>query len=329
MIVTRTPLRISFCGGGSDIPLFYEKHGGCVISTTINKYVYLAIHNSFYPDDYILKYSKSERVKDVSEIEHPIFRECIRQYVDRPVEITSMADVPAGTGMGSSSSFTVGLIHALRLHMGLDVTKEYLASGACDVEITRLGEPIGKQDQYAAAYGGLNYYRFNKDGTVNVEPLRITDEEKGVIESSMMVFYTGMTRSASKILSEQRSNISKGSAEENQLQLCKLTDRLRSELESGKTDSLGKILDSSWKLKKKLAKGITNPEIDLAYETAMDNGALGGKLLGAGGGGFLMMIVPPENQSDVERGMQEYKRMPVSFDTIGSTQIYNDRNFPK
>lgn len=323
MIITRTPLRVSFCGGGSDIPSFYEKHGGCVISTTIDKYVYLAVQDSF-PGEYILKYSSIERTGDIESITHPIFRECLRTYVSDPVEVTSMADVPAGTGLGSSSSFTVGLINAICAHVGKGTDKEYLASGACDLEIGRLGEPIGKQDQYAAAYGGLNYYRFNRDGTVDVEPLDMHPDDIRSIESSVMMFYTGMTRKASAILAEQSSNISRGAAEERQIKLCKLTDSLRENLEAGNLDSLGKVLDESWRIKRTLASGISRPEIDDAYERAMDLGAVGGKLLGAGGGGFLMMVVPEDAREDVRKGLEPMKHMPISFDKAGSIQIYNN-----
>ena len=329
MILTRTPLRVSFCGGGSDIPSFYEKHGGCVVSTTIDKYVYLAVHKSFYPNEYILKYSSMERVSDINAIKHPIFRECLRDYETGYVEITSMADVPAGTGLGSSSSFTVGLINTLRAYNGLSSDKEFLASAACDMEMVRLGEPIGKQDQYAAAYGGLNYYRFNRDGTVDAEPIHLTAEETSELESSLMMFYTGITRKASNILAEQSSNISRGSAEENQLRICEIAEKLRADLENGDLESLGRRLDESWKIKKTLASGITSEAIDAAYETAMEHGACGGKLLGAGGGGFLLMYVPRENQAEVAASLGEYKQMPIALDTLGSTLIYSEGTFQR
>lgn len=326
MIITKTPLRVSFCGGGSDIPSFYTKHGGCVISTAIDKYVYLAVHKSFYPDKYLMKYSEIERVRTPSEITHPIFRECLLEYDTGPVEITSMADVPAGTGLGSSSSFTVGLIHAIRAFRGLESDKELLASEACHLEIERLGEPIGKQDQYAAAYGGLRFYRFEKDGRVTVEAVSVDEDTMRTMESRLMMFYTGITRKASSILSEQKKNISSGMAEERQLDMCKIAEKLKSELEDGDVDALGRRLDESWRLKKTLASGISSGIIDECYETAMENGALGGKLLGAGGGGFILLYAPEEIQDDVRKAMPaQCEEMPFRFDFEGSVQLYNDR----
>ena len=324
MIVTRTPLRVSFCGGGSDLPAFYEEHSGCVISTTINKYVYLAIHDSFDPTEYILKYSHAERVKDIGKIEHPIFRECLKEYDMPPVEITSMADVPAGTGMGSSSTFTVGLLNLLRTYKGMKSTKEDLADLACRMEIEKLGEPIGKQDQYAASYGGLNYYRFNKDGTVDTEPLSISEEQKRKLESDLLILYTGKTRKASDILVEQGSSSNIEKNEGAQKRMCSLTDDLRRKLESGDLEFLGKALDEGWKIKKGLAKGISSDLLDGYYEKAMDNGALGGKLLGAGGGGFLLFYAPKELHGTIAKAL-ELKPMPVSFDSVGTTVIYNDK----
>ncbi len=326
MIVTRTPLRVSFCGGGSDIPSFYTKHGGCVVSTAIDKYVYLAIHKSFYPDKYILKYSDIERVESPDMINHPIFRECIKDYGLGPVEITSMADVPAGTGLGSSSSFSVGLLHAIRAFVGMESDKELLASEACRLEIEKLGEPIGKQDQYAAAYGGLRYYRFEKDGRVTVEPVNVTKDGLRELESSLMMFYTGKTRKASSILTEQSKNITSGSAEEYQLKLCRMTDDLKKSLEDGDFNRFGKILDESWEIKKKLASGISSAFIDQCFETAKENGATGGKLLGAGGGGFILLYVPDDARAQVRDVMSaKCKEMEFGFDREGSVQIYNDR----
>lgn len=326
MIITKTPLRVSFCGGGSDIPSFYTKHGGCVISTAIDKYVYLAIHKSFYPDKYILKYSEIEHVTTPSEMVHPIFRECLEGYDTGPVEITSMADVPAGTGLGSSSTFTVGLIHAIRAFQGLESDKELLASEACRLEIDRLGEPIGKQDQYAAAYGGLRFYRFEKDGSVTVENVDADEVTLHTMESRLMMFYTGITRKASSILSEQKKNITSGMAEERQLDMCRIAERLRCELEDGDVDALGRRLDESWRIKKTLASGISSGIIDECYETAMENGALGGKLLGAGGGGFILLYAPEDTHEEIRRAMPaQCKEMPFRFDTEGSVQIYNDK----
>ncbi len=327
MILTRTPLRVSFCGGGSDLPSFYSKNGGCVVSTAIDKYVYLAVHKSFYPDTYILKYSDMERVSSLDDMRHPIFRECLRECPDTgALEITSMADVPAGTGMGSSSSFTVGLINALRAYQGLDSTPELLASEACRMEIDVLNESIGKQDQYAAAYGGMNFIRFNKDGHVDVEPLSVDKDVLDTLESNLLMMYVGGTRSASAILSNQSKNIASGSAEERQMRLCRMAERLRDDLENGDADALGRNLDEGWRIKKTLANGISSGDIDGYYEAAMENGAIGGKLLGAGGGGFLLMYVPKENRQAVIDAMSPCREMPFRLNPRGSEVVFNDMN---
>jgi len=321
MIITRTPFRVSFCGGGSDLPEFYEKHGGCVLSTAINKYMYISIHPFFSKDTTVLKYSKTEIVKDYSEIEHKYLRTILKKFRLSGIEITSTADVPAGTGLGSSSSFTVGVLHALYSYKGKFVSRERLAKEACDIEIIELAQPIGKQDQYAAAYGGLNYYSFEKDGSVLVEPVIMSNEKKMAMEKNLLMFYTGDIRSASKILEEQRKNITQGDREKGQLQLCSLTKDLKAELEKGHIDSLGEILHFSWQIKKTLASGISNPSLDEIYECAIKNGAIGGKLLGAGGGGFFLFYVPEKNQNDVRNaiGLPEMK---FSFELQGSNVIY-------
>lgn len=321
MLITRTPFRASFCGGGSDIASFYDKNEGCVISTSINKYIYMSIHPSFNGETAV-KYSKTEIVDDVNKLEHRIFKQCLRDLNVSGVEITSTADIPSGTGLGSSSSFTVGLLHALYSYKGKFVGKERLASEACDVEILKLGEPIGKQDQYAAAYGGINYYEFKKNGSVNVQPIIMGKEAYPALEKKIMMFYTGNIRSASKILAEQTKNISHGSKEDAQKQICELTKTLKLRLESNNIDDLGSILHKSWILKKSLASGISNHDINEAYDVAIKNGALGGKLLGAGGGGFLMFYVPDNKQEDVRLAISHLKEMKFGFDNNGSSIIY-------
>jgi len=322
MIITRTPFRVSFCGGGSDLPSFYEKHGGCVLSAGINKYMHITIHPSFDLHTTVLKYSKTETVKDFREIEHPIFRQCLQNLNISGVEITSTADVPAGTGLGSSSSFTVGLLHSLYCYRGTFVSKERLAREACMVEINQLGEPIGKQDQYGAAYGGLNFYVFNRDGSVFVEPVIMSRQDYGKLEQNLMMFYTGKLHSASKILAEQGKNISSGEKEKNQFEICEYARILKQELQKGNVDSLGELLHKSWMLKRSLASGISNPEVDTWYQKAIDSGAVGGKLLGAGGGGFLLFYVPPERQDEVRTALQNLREMKFHFDFQGSAVIY-------
>lgn len=325
MIIVRTPFRVSFCGGGSDIASFYEKHSGCVISTGINKYVYLAIHPAFNKTEIALKYSKTEIVNDVSKIDHKIFKQCLADFDLSGVEISSIADIPSGTGLGSSSSFTVGLIHLLNCYKGKYCTKEELASDACNVEINKLGEPIGKQDQYAASYGGLNFYKFNKDGSVFVEPIIMAKESYEKLEKNLMMFYTGDVRSASSILKEQSKNITSGEKEENQNKICRLAEKLRNELENNNVDALGEILHESWLLKKTLASNISNGNIDRWYDLALNNGAIGGKLLGAGGGGFLLLYVPETRQDDVRKALAELVEMKFGFDWQGTTTIYSEK----
>lgn len=321
MIITRTPFRMSFAGGGSDIASFYEKHGGCVLSTTINKYMYISVHPSFELKETVLKYSQTEVVNDIDEIEHKYFKEVLNLLRISGVEISSTADVPAGTGLGSSSSFTVGLLHALYSYKGKFVSKEKLAAKACEIEIDRLKNPIGKQDQYAAAYGGLSFYQFNKDGSVFVEPVIMRSELYSQLERNLMMFYTGELHSASAILKEQSVNITSGDKEANQLKMCDLARELREELQHNNIDAMGEILNEGWNLKRTLANGISSPEIDEYYEIAMKHGAIGGKLLGAGGGGFLLFYVPENRQQEVRMaiGLQQ---MPFSFDYQGSAVIY-------
>lgn len=321
MILTRTPFRVSFAGGGSDIASFYEKHGGCVLSTAINKYMYISVHPSFSAQETVLKYSKTETVDRLSEIEHVYFKQVLEQLNIKGVEIVSTADVPAGTGLGSSSSFTVGLLHALYSYKGKFVSKERLASEACEIEIEKLGNPIGKQDQYAAAYGGLNYYEFRKDGSVVVEPVIMKERARRELEENLMMLYTGQLHSASAILKEQSGNITAGDKEKNQLKICELAKTLRSELQNNNIAAMGEILHENWLLKKTLASGISNPEIDEMYSRAIANGAVGGKLLGAGGGGFLLFYVPKDRQEDVKKATG-LPQMPMAFDRQGSAVIY-------
>lgn len=321
MIITRTPFRMSFVGGGSDIASFYEKHGGCVLSTTLNKYMYISVHPSFEAIDTVLKYSQTEIVEDVNEINHKYFKEVLNMLRVSGVEISSTADVPAGTGLGSSSSFTVGLLHALYSYKGKFVSKEKLAQKACEVEIDRLKNPIGKQDQYAAAYGGLNFYKFNKDGSVFVEPVIMKNEMYKQLENNFMMFYTGQLHSASAILKEQSSNITNGDKEANQLKMCELAEELKNELQHNNINAMGEILHEGWTLKRTLASGISNPVIDEYYDIAMKHGAIGGKLLGAGGGGFLLFYVPEKRQQEVRVALQ-LTQMPIAFDTQGSAVIY-------
>lgn len=324
MIISRTPLRISFCGGGSDLPSFYERYGGHVVSTTIDKYVYLALQPSFHPETTFLKYSVVERVHDLEEIKHPIFRECLKMHDVKGVEINSMADIPGRTGMGSSGSFTVGLINLLRAHLGESSSKELLAHEACRMEMDILREPVGKQDQYAAAYGGLNYYQFKKDGSVIVEPIDLSKDDLALMNERMILFYTGGERNASDILKKQ--NVSTEKKDTDQQKMCSLAVRLKDDLNSGNIDSLGKLLNEGWKLKRGLVDEISNNLIDDIYETGMANGAVGGKLLGAGGAGFMLFYAHKEDQPALRSALSEYRSVSFKMSSGGSEVIFDSGN---
>ncbi len=323
MIITRTPFRVSLCGGGSDLPQFYQKHGGCVISTTINKYMYITSHPSFDKNTTVLKYSKTETVHDINDIEHSIFRECLKKEGLEGLEITSIADVPQGTGLGSSSSFTVGLIKNLKCHKREYISKNDVAKDACEMEIDILKNPIGKQDQYAAAFGGLNFYQFNKDGSVDVEPILLGHEAYKQLEKNLIMLYVGGEHSASAILKEQGKNVTSASdKEEGQKRIVELTYELKYELEHDNIDAVGRILDENWKIKRTLANGISNPKFDEWYDRAINNGATGGKILGAGGSGFFLFYVPEENQEKFRNAMSDLKEMEFKFDHLGTTVIF-------
>lgn len=325
MIITRAPFRVSFCGGGSDLPSFYETYGGCVLSSTIRKYMYLTIHNYFHKDQIVLKYSKTEIVKDYESIEHKYFKQCLKDFEIMGVEISSMADVPSGTGLGSSSSFTVALLHLLHTYKGEYVSKYKLAKDACEVEIDKLGEPIGKQDQFAAAFGGLNFYEFQPNGFVNVEPIIMAPQSYSDLENNILMFYLGGVHSASEILKEQSQNVRNVNKAKVQQQMCDLTRTLKEELQKNNVDAMGELLHENWMLKKSLASGISNPFIDEAYEMAMKAGALGGKLLGAGGAGFMIFYVKPENQRKVRESLSYLREMDFEMDNSGASIVYVDK----
>ena len=325
MIITRAPFRISFCGGGSDLPGFYEQYGGCVLSTTIRKYMYLTLHNNFHKDQIRLKYSKTETVKSYNEIEHKYFKQCLKDFGIMGVEITSMADIPSGTGLGSSSSFTVALLHLLHTYKGEYVSKYKLAKDACEVEIDKLGEPIGKQDQFAAAFGGLKFYEFQPSGFVNVEPIIMAPQSYKTLEKNILMFYLGGVHSASAILKEQSQNMKAADKAKIQQQMCELTRTLKEELQKNNVDAMGGLLHENWMLKKNLANGISNPLIDETYEKAMNANALGGKLLGAGGAGFMIFYVKPEYQENVRNALGHLREMDFEMDNSGASIVHVDK----
>lgn len=327
MIITRAPFRVSFCGGGSDLPSFYEKHGGCVLSTTIRKYMYLTIHNYFEKNEIVLKYSKTENVRDVSKIKHKIFKQCLCDFNITGVEISSMADIPAGTGLGSSSTFTVALLQLLHTYSGQYVSKYKLAKEACIVEIEKLKEPIGKQDQFAAAFGGLKFYEFLPDGYVNVEPVIMKHESYKKLEENLLMFYLGGTHSASEILQEQLKNTQEVDKAATQKEMCGIARTLKEKLQRNDIDAMGELLHQNWMLKRTLASGISNPFIDEIYERAMDAGATGGKLLGAGGAGFMLFYVPQDSQADVRNALGDLREMDFEMDNSGASIVMTDRDF--
>ena len=321
MIITKTPFRVSLCGGGSDMANFYEKYGGCVLSTSINKYCYISIHPYFNEKQTLLKYSENELVDEIDQIKHSIFRQVLKDMHIHGVEITSTADIPGGTGLGSSSTFTVGLLNTLNCYNGKFVSKDKLARLACEVEIEKLGNPIGKQDQYGAALGGLNFIKFNQDGSVSHEPILMEGKTYKKLQKNLLMFYTGTTRSANTILAEQTKNITSEDKAKNLLKMCGLAKDMKVALENNDISSFGKILDEGWQLKKELASGIANPAIDEAYDIAMKNGALGGKLLGAGGGGFLLFYCEEEKQEQLKKAIV-LRELEFTFERDGTSVIY-------
>lgn len=326
MLISRTPFRISFVGGGTDIPDFYrENGGGAVLSMSIRYYFYLTIHEYFYRDSFLIKYSKTEKVSNVSEIKHRIIRQVFSDYDMKGVDFSSAADFPAGTGLGSSSAFTVSLITLCNAYGWKYEPKMTIAEKACAVEIEKLGEPIGKQDQYACALGGMNLLRFSPDDTVSAAPIFLDFENRRRLEQNLLLFYIGNPRSASEILRRQKEamrNESRVLADMTYMaeQAARLKDDLLRDV-----DLLGDYLDEGWQRKRRLAPGITSPKIDEIYASAVGRGASGGKVLGAGGGGFLLLYVKPEAQSAVREALRGLPLYPVALDVDGTTIIYDDR----
>ncbi len=324
MIISRTPLRMSFVGGGSDLPSFYERFGGAVLSTSIDKYVFVTC-NAKFDSGIRVAYSKTEEVGCCEDVEHPIVRAALRLLgLNGGIEITTIADVPSrGTGLGSSSSFTVGLLHILHAFKGRYVSAQTLAEQSCHVEIDVCYEPIGKQDQYAAAFGGFNLIEFLDGGRVTVTPVVMPAGLRETLSERILVFYTGITRSASQILGVQSTEVASDKQKQESLKkMVKLTYALKAELERGNVDSFGEVLHENWRLKKSLGDGISSAQIDAWYETARRNGAQGGKILGAGAGGFLMFYARPEAHEAIASSLRELRRVKFGFDPLGSRIIF-------
>jgi D-glycero-alpha-D-manno-heptose-7-phosphate kinase len=314
MIITRSPLRISLGGGGTDLPSYYRKHSGFLIAAAIDKYVYITLHQTFQPG-LIVKYSKMEQAADVDDVQHPIVREALRSVgITEPhLEITSMADIPAGTGLGSSGSFTTALLKALHAYRKNLVHPQGLAEQACNIEIERLNEPVGKQDQYIAAYGGLTCFQFLPNGHVEAFPLKVTSETLYNLEDNLLLFFTGYSRSASSILKDQdsRSRTSDKEMIDNLHFVKELGYQSQEALEAGNLAKFGELMNMHWEHKKRRSGGMSNGDIDRFYQLAMENGALGGKLIGAGGGGFLMFYA--NDKTRIRRAMTEQGLREVRF----------------
>lgn len=321
MIISQTPLRVSFFGGGTDLPAYYRKQGGAVLSTGVDKYCYITVNRRF---DHTLRisYSKTEICETVDEIQHPLVREALKiTGIHQGVEITSMADIPAGTGMGSSSTFTVGLLNALFAFTGKHVPAEELARLACEIEIDRVGEPIGKQDQFAAAFGGLNTMAFQPDEFVSVDPIICPRETKAELNQCLMLFYTGITRKAGTILKDQQKRTEA---------LIPTLEKMKAMVEEGRSilqdgrhlARFGTLLGEAWHLKRGLSQKISNGLVDDAYSAAIDAGALGGKLLGAGGGGFLLVYCERHLQKKVRENLKSLREIPFNLEPRGSRIIF-------
>ncbi len=323
MIISRTPLRMSFAGGGSDLPSYYKTGFGAVVSTAINKYLYITVNKKF--DDMIrVSYSKTEMVHSIDEIEHNIIREALRLVgIKKGIEVVYMGDIPLGTagiGLGSSSALAVGVLNAFYAFQGWHVSAERLAREACEIEMKILKNPIGKQDQYIAAYGGFQYIKFNSDECVFVDPVIFPADTKKALNDKLLLFYTGTTRISSTILKEQGENTRKNV--ENLDAIVELSHELLKKLQANDLYGFGEILHKGWMYKRSLANGITSPEIDDYYAKALKAGAVGGKLLGAGGGGFLLFYCEKKHQDSVRQALSGMKETPFSFEPQGSKIIY-------
>ncbi len=324
MIISRTPLRMSFLGGGSDLPVFYRRFGGAVVSTAIDQFVYVTVNKKF--DDRIrVSYSRTEEASSAERIKHPLVRAGMKMLkVKGGIEITSIADIPAkGTGLGSSSSFTVGLLHVLHAYAGRHAGAEQLAREACEIEMERCAEPIGKQDQYAAAFGGLNFIQFNPDDSVVVEPIICKRQTIEQLQSHLLTFYTGITRGASNVLRQQGRMLAAEKKKQVVMRhLTELAHELRRDLQQNRVSAFGEMMHEGWLLKRSLSPGISTGQIDDWYARARKAGAGGGKLLGAGAGGFLVFHAPPDRHEAIARALPDLRRMNFRFEPQGSRIIF-------
>jgi D-glycero-alpha-D-manno-heptose-7-phosphate kinase len=324
MIITQTPLRISFFGGGTDFKDFFQSEEGCVLSTTIDKYIYVIVKSRF--DEKIrIGYTKTELVDDLENVEHELVREALRfTGVKSQVEIGTLGDIPSsGSGLGSSSTVTVGVLNTLYHYLNKPPTQEMLARQACQIEIVELQKPIGKQDQYIASYGGFRFIRFLTDGEVKIESIDLSESETRRLNQQLMLFYTNHPRTSASILSEQKLKIPERM--ETLREIKKLAYEARKYIEAGKFDDFGRLLDKGWRLKSSLTDKISNQEIDQMYQIGLDAGALGGKITGAGGGGFLLLYCPREKQYNVRSALSSFQELPFHMERDGSKVIFNYR----
>lgn len=324
MIIVQTPLRISFFGGGTDFPSFFREEGGCVLSSAIDKYIFVSVKERF-DEKLRIGYTQTEMVDSVDEIQHELIREALRMTgIGSSIEVATMGDIPSeGSGLGSSSTVTVGALHALYTYLGEIVSAETLARQACHIEITRLKKPIGIQDQYIAAYGNLRYIEFMPDGQVKVEKVLLDTESRRALNDRFLLFFTGVSRKADNILKEQKENMKERIHVLREIK--QMVHEAREVLASGDFDTFGQLMHESWKLKKSLAGSITNGGIDEMYELARRCGATGGKLTGAGGGGFLLLYVPYEKQSAVRKALCGFRELPFRLESDGTKVIFNYR----
>jgi D-glycero-alpha-D-manno-heptose-7-phosphate kinase len=325
MIIVQTPLRVSFFGGGTDFRSFFAAEGGCVLTSAIDKYIFVTIKERF--DDFLrIGYTRTEMVEAVREVQHELIREALRKTgITRGVEVTTMGDIPSagGSGLGSSSTVTVGALHAMYAYRGEIVPAERLAREACEIEIDILGKPIGIQDQYIAAYGGLRFIEFGTEGTITCDRIDLPVELQRRFNESLLLFFTGVTRRADTILDEQQRNIRDRLSVLREMK--QLAHTARDELRSGNLDEVGRLLHAGWQLKKQLASQISNGTLDEMYEAALRAGALGGKITGAGGGGFLLLYCPPEKRQSVREALKALQELPFRMEQDGTKVIFNYR----
>ncbi|MEO6938950.1 MAG: GHMP kinase [Candidatus Kapaibacterium sp.] len=327
MLISQTPLRISLAGGGTDLEAYYKDSDGFVVSSAIDKYLYVLIKERFDEKVYLNYAARKEIVDHAQEIQHELVREAAKiTGLERGFELSTFADIPSeGSGLGSSSSLTVGLLNAMYTYLGKQVTHQQLAEEACQIEIEVLHKPIGKQDQYIAAYGGLCAITFHANGEVETHPLELSEKERHNLGGRLMLFFTNVTRQASSILTEQRE---KTAANRGNLErIHALGKDVETAINKRNFDAVGEILHQNWLLKRGLASGISNPALDAMYESAIRGGALGGKVAGAGGGGFLLLYVPPAKQASVREALKEFREMPFMFDSHGASIIFNQRRY--